>query len=906
LWNIDENFDTPNDAVNATLVTGTTYTATVSGLTANTDYYFKSQATNTTSQVNTQTSIASAAIKTLSASSPPSGPPSVPTLAADGATSTSLTVTFSVTGITGTAPLTYNLLWSIVSDFSGDPNEPVVATRVGESSNYTATVGSLTANTNYYFKSQATNGSGTETSSVSAAIITRPTIPLAPTLVQDSATSDSLTVTFDAVSDDGDSIPTYSIYYGEASDSLISFVTPSQVDQSTIYEAEVTGLDPNTDYYFQARATNASGTSASISVGGPFRTLTTFVPVVEPSNPTYVSKTDVSITVENNDQYNTAAQPPPTTPFTYTVSYTADSANPNSWIAMSISSGPNPDTGKDTGSGYTRYTVSDLLNGTQYFIKTAVYNNSTPTYNTQTSTTLPVTTLIPVVTPTAPTMDGQPTTSSITVRNNDENNRSPNRNSTTPLAYTVYYSETNTDEGQWTLVDKDGNDPDTGNGDTTYTQSGLSSGTTYYFRTTVSNINGTRSSNSSPIGIPTASNPPPSFVPVVIPSQAVENTTTATSITIANFDHNNIDNNSTTPLTYVVEYAANAVQGPWYPLDPVPDETDTGDGSKQYTATGLDPATTYAFRITVSNIDGTTTYQEDSTVNFTTEAAIPVQAPSPPTFDSKTTNSITVKNVDGNNGMATPPLTYTVSYSLDGGSTWTPFTAISGDTGTNNTTYTLNSETAGGPITANTPYSFKTSVSNSGGTAESATTTTISTRPEPVTYTSNDNPQTISPGPYTIPTGFTMIQFQLVGAGGGAGTGGGGGGGGYVYSGNNTSGTGEPSAISIPSGYTSIAVTFGPTSDTVLTFGGDSESLLATAEVGGDGGESNGGAAGGAGSVSITPYSSASGTVGASAAEGGLGGPGGYTGSGEANTFGHGADSNGQNRTGGYYSVTLS
>jgi hypothetical protein len=153
----------PTTLASATLVSGTTYTATVSGLSAATAYYFASRASNAS---GTLTSATSAAINTAAGGAAPSGPPTPPAVLGD-PTQTTIIVVFDTAGITGAPTPTYSVVWGTTTT----PTTPAPATLIS-GTQYSATVGGLTANTTYYFASVASNSSGTQTSTPSAPITT--------------------------------------------------------------------------------------------------------------------------------------------------------------------------------------------------------------------------------------------------------------------------------------------------------------------------------------------------------------------------------------------------------------------------------------------------------------------------------------------------------------------------------------------------------------------------------------------------------------------------------------------------------------------------------------------------------------------------------------------------------------
>ena len=161
---------TPDTLFPAFVTSGTVYGANVTGLTANTTYYFKSVARNSEGE---KISAVSVGVTTDGpGGTPPSGPPTVPVVSGT-PTEDSITVTFDAAGITGNPTPTY----SILVGPNTTPTQPVAATLVSGTT-YTATVSALNPATTYYFKSVAANGNvPDQVSALSAGIATAGTPP---------------------------------------------------------------------------------------------------------------------------------------------------------------------------------------------------------------------------------------------------------------------------------------------------------------------------------------------------------------------------------------------------------------------------------------------------------------------------------------------------------------------------------------------------------------------------------------------------------------------------------------------------------------------------------------------------------------------------------------------------------
>jgi hypothetical protein len=252
----------------ATLVSGTTYQATLTGLTGNTTHYFKSVASNT---AGTQTSAVSAGITTQG----PGGPPSVPAFVS--ATDTSISVTTDVTGVGGTPTPSYPIGWRIAPPAPGS-FVYVSTTNVGGNI-WGATISSLVSSANYVFQAAADNIYGANYSDISPpySTLALPPIPVgpnqAPTIpafVPGSAGVSSLSVTFDVAGITGTPPPTYSTLYRVGTNPKI--FANAVLSTGTTYITTLSSLLLSTNYTFQSRAGNATGFSTSLA-SAPFSTL---------------------------------------------------------------------------------------------------------------------------------------------------------------------------------------------------------------------------------------------------------------------------------------------------------------------------------------------------------------------------------------------------------------------------------------------------------------------------------------------------------------------------------------------------------------------------------------------------------------------------------------------------------
>jgi len=197
----------------------------------------------------------------------PTSAPTIPVFAS--ATSSTISVTFSVAGITGNPTPVYSINWGTAG---GPYNNNTVAALVSNNT-YTASMTGLTPSTQYQCQSVASNVAGTRVSNISAVMSSTAVTPAAPTIppsvpasAQSTIPPNSISVYFNAAGVDGTPAPTYSILYGTTTSPTTS--AAATLAFGSLYTVVVTGLSPSTTYFFKSVATNASGNiSSAVSSG---------------------------------------------------------------------------------------------------------------------------------------------------------------------------------------------------------------------------------------------------------------------------------------------------------------------------------------------------------------------------------------------------------------------------------------------------------------------------------------------------------------------------------------------------------------------------------------------------------------------------------------------------------------
>ncbi|MBP7652316.1 right-handed parallel beta-helix repeat-containing protein [Candidatus Dependentiae bacterium] len=363
--------------------------------------------------------------------------------------------------------------------------------------------------------------------------------PLPPSAPTSNAATSSTTTSFSA---NWSAVGGATGYYLDVStvNNFASFVTGySNLNVGNVTTYSVTGLSAGTTYYYRVRAYNANGTSSSSS------TITAYT---IPATPTISPATNTAGT-SFTANWNTS---------TGASSYRLDVSTANDFSSF-VTGYNNLDVGN-----VTSYSVTGLTSGIIYYYRVRAYNTGGTSSNSSSQNLLTL--------PAAPTVNaaGAITNSSF----------SANWNAVTSA--TAYRLDVATDAGFTSYV-TGYQDLNVGNL-TTYSVTGLTAGTTYYYRVRAVNATGT-SANSSSQTVSIISNAP--------------TVNSATNVNTSSFTAN--WNASTGASSYKLDVSTS---NDFSSFVTGYNNLDVGNVTN-YSITGLTPYTIYYYRVRAYNAGGT-------------------------------------------------------------------------------------------------------------------------------------------------------------------------------------------------------------------------------------------------------------------------------------------------------------
>jgi phosphodiesterase/alkaline phosphatase D-like protein len=527
----------------------TTYSIT--GLTANTQYYYRIRAYNTGG-----TSANSNTISSTTLINPPAAPVAI---TADPIAQTTFTAKWN-------SSATATSYWLDIATDNSFSNLLAGYSNLDVSNVTSYGITGLTANTNYYYRVRATNAGGTSTNSntISATTLINP--PAAPV----ATTANPIGQTDFAANWNAAATATGYRLDVSTSNTFATLLTGySNLDLTNVTTYTVSGLTASTTYYYRIRAYNAGGTSSNSNI---IPVTTTLNPPSPPSAPGAISASGI-IQTSFTANWNSSS-----TATGYRLDISANSS------FDSFVTGYN---NKDVNNVLT-FNVTGLIQNTQYYYRVRAYNSggSSASSNTISALTLPDPPAAPVASAASDILQTEFTS-----------------NWSSSATATGYRLDIATDN-IFTNVVTGYNDLDAGN-ITSYSVSGLTANTTYYYRVRAYNTGGT-SENSNIITVSTTPSPP------AAPVATAGNNLTQTSLS-ANW------NSSSNATGYKLDVSANSS---FTSIITGYNDLDVGN-VMTYNVPGLTGGTTYYYRIRAYNTGG-------SSGNSNTITVITLTPPSPP------------------------------------------------------------------------------------------------------------------------------------------------------------------------------------------------------------------------------------------------------------------------------------
>ena len=525
---------------------------------------------------------------------------------------TATAVSTSQINLSWTASSTAGVTYTIFSSGSA------IATGVTGTS-YSVT--GLNASTNYSYTVVAASSTGTSTASNPASATTQtPAPPTAPSSLSATAISSSqINLSWAASTTSG---VTYSVF--RDSTAIATGLAGTSFS--------VTGLSASTAYSFKVVAVSSNGTSSPSNVASATTQAATVVTPAAPSG--------LSASPSSASQVNLNWQPSTTLGVTYTVYLGTVSGATTTLVASGL-----------TGQNYT---VNGLLDNTSYFFTVKAVSSggvSSAASNQATATTQ----ALPATTPTGLSASAVSAT---------QISLSWSAVVNTGATYAVYYGTSSGAENTMLA---------TGLSGTTYTATGLTASTTYYFIVRSISAGGTSSPSTQASATTQASGVP--VVPVTPPTTPTPPTApsalfaTASSSTQINLSWSP---SSTVGVAYTVYSGSTAIAN--------------GLAATSYSVTGLTPSTAYTFTVVAVSSAGSSS--PSNAASATTQATPPPTAPSGLAATATSSSQINVS------WTASP--TSGVTYSLYSGLASGAESSLvaSGITGTSYSAAGLNASTA--------------------------------------------------------------------------------------------------------------------------------------------------------------------------------------------------------------------
>ncbi|HEY6191176.1 MAG TPA: YCF48-related protein [Bacteroidota bacterium] len=604
--------------------------------------------------------------------------PTVTTTAASSVTTSSATMngTVNPNGVSTTAWFE----WGTSSTLSTFTSTTAQSAGSGTSASpVSASLSALSANTTYYYRVAGQNVAGTQKDAI-LSFTTSANLPTVATTSAGSVTASSATMN-GTVNPNGAATTAWFEWGTSSTLTTFTATTAQSAGSGTIaslVSANLTALSANTTYYYRIAAQNSGGTQKD--------GILSFTTSANP--PTVATAAAGSVTSSSATLNGTV--------------------NPNGalttawfeWGTSSTLSSFSSTSGQSVGSGTSASPVSANLTGlslnTTYYFRVAGQNSG----GTQKDAILSFTT--GTNPPSVTTMGASSVTTSSAVTNG-----SVNPNGSPTMAWFEW--GTSSTLSSFTSTSQQSVGSGTTATPVSANLTGLSLGTTYYYRAAGQNSGGTQ--KNTIMSFTTGVNPP------------TVATSAASSVTTSSATMNGTVNPNGAAATAWFEWGTSSTLSTFTSTTAQSVGSGTTDASVSANLTSLNANTTYYYRVAGQNSGGT---QRDGILSFTTGANPPAVVTTAAT--SVTSGSATVNGTVNPNGVSTVAwFEWGTSSTL---STYSSTSAQSMGSGTSASLASANLNS----LSANTTYYYRVAAQNGGGTQKDAI----------LSFTTGANPPTVA------------------------------------------------------------------------------------------------------------------------------------------------------------------